>query len=297
MKKHKDKEIKNNIPKRTLVSRFDWINRFKHWYMGGVSVTRSLFRVKAARQTIIIIVIILTIYFMIAAIYTESGEFVINIDSNMADDGFYLSETTDFSERLITLNSDAVINANNINVFDIALNVAEVNGQHNGRNYVAYTFYLGYFGKETRDYHYSLEIRNSAKGADKAMWVMFYKNDKQITYAMQGANGEAETQYSVSQFPFTDASEIGETQYKQVGIEELGENAEDYIGVFNYDTINKLTTVPFETDRIVCSGNRLGIETNEYDKYTVVIWYEGEDPECVDDILGGWVELFMKFSY
>lgn len=296
MKKQKDKKIKD-IPKRTVLSRFDWINRFRHWYMGGVSVTRNLFRVRAAWQTILIIVIILSVFFMIAAIYTESGEFVINIDTNMADDGFYLSETTDFSERLITLNSDAVINANNINVSDIALNVAEVNGQHNGRNYVAYTFYLGYFGKEARDYHYSLEIRNSSKGADKAMWVMFYKNDKQVTYAMLGANGEAETQYSVSQFPFVDASEIGETQYQQVGIEELGESAEDYIGAFNYDTINKLVTVPFETERIVCSGDRFDIETNEYDKYTVVIWYEGEDPECVDDILGGWVELFMKFNY
>lgn len=290
-------DIKDNIPKRSFISRFDLINKFRHWYMGGVSLTRSIFRVKAAWQTIIVILVILCIFFMVAAVYTESGEFVINIDSQMADDGFYLSETTDFSERLITLNGDAVIDANNINIFDIPENVSKIDGEHNGKNYVAYTFYLCNKSKETKDYHYSLEIRNSSKGADEAMWVMMYKNGKQITYAKLGKNGEAETQYSISEFPFKNDSEIEDKQYSRVDAKSLGSDAKEYVGSFDTDTINKLTTVPFETDRIVCSGERKQIKTDEYDKYTVVIWYEGEDPECVDDILGGWVELFMKFSY
>ncbi|MBQ1192948.1 MAG: hypothetical protein IIX45_02375 [Lachnospiraceae bacterium] len=298
MMKSKDKNGKNKMPKRSLTSRFDIVNRFKHWYMGGISLTRNVFRVKAAKQTILIIVAILTVFFMIAAIYTESGEFVINIDSGMADDGFYLSETTDFSERLITLNGDAVIGANNISIFDIPANVNQVNGQHNGKNYVAYTFYITYLGKGERDYHYSLEIRNSAKGAEKAMWIMMFKNDEQITYAMEGAGGEPETQYAVSDFPFEEVCEIPNEQYQTEDIDALGDKKEDYVSIFDADgVVNKLVTVPFESDRIVCSGDRLSIKTNEYDKYTIVIWYEGEDPECVDDILGGWVELFMKFNY
>lgn len=294
---NKKENIRENIPKRSFISRFDLINRFRHWYMGGTSLTRSIFRVKAAWQTIIVIIVILCIFFMVAAVYTQSGEFVINIDSQMAEDGFYLSETTDFSERLITLNGDAVIDANNINVFDIPENVSKIDGEHNGKNYVAYTFYLCNKGKEAKDYHYSLEIRNSSKGADEAMWVMMYKNGSQITYAKLGKNGEAETQYSMSGFPFSDDSEAGNKQYSQVAADSLGALAKAYIGSFNVDSINKLTTIPFETDRIVCSGDRKQIKTDEYDKYTVVIWYEGEDPDCVDDILGGWVELFMKFSY
>ena len=35
----------------------------------------------------------------------------------------------------------------------------------------------------------------------------------------------------------------------------------------------------------------------EVDKYTVVIWLEGEDPECVNDILGGTIEMMFKFKY
>ncbi len=35
----------------------------------------------------------------------------------------------------------------------------------------------------------------------------------------------------------------------------------------------------------------------EMDKYTVVIWLEGEDPECVNDILGGTIELILRIKY
>lgn len=59
----------NEQPKRSLISRFDLLNRFKHWYLGGVSLTRSLFRVHAAWQGIGIIVAILTVMYIMAAFY------------------------------------------------------------------------------------------------------------------------------------------------------------------------------------------------------------------------------------
>ncbi len=37
-------------------------------------------------------------------------------------------------------------------------------------------------------------------------------------------------------------------------------------------------------------------KTGTVDKYTVVIWLEGWDPECVDDIMGGEVKLSMTFN-
>ena len=30
-------------------------------------------------------------------------------------------------------------------------------------------------------------------------------------------------------------------------------------------------------------------------KYTVVIWLEGNDPDCVDDIIGGVIKMQMDF--
>lgn len=298
-KKIKTIHNRNKKPRRSLISRLDWVNRFRHWYMGGVSVTRSIFRVRAAWQGILIILIILTILFIMAAFYTGPGEFVISLDNEMSEDGFYLSETTDFSERLVCLRGKAVVCADNINIMDIAYDVAEVDGEHNGANYVAETFYLINETGETRDYRYSLQIRTATKGADKAMWVMVYHNGKQEIYAMEGSDGEPEVQYSLFDFPFLeDAAQP--SQYQTSSLEESGINPEDYIFDLERADIsgaNKLVATPFLSERVVCQDVRPEIENNEIDKYTVVIWYEGEDPQCVDDILGGQVELYMNFSY
>ena len=141
-KENKQGNKANRIPKRSFLSRFDLINRFRHWFLGGVGLTRSLFRVHAAWQAIGIIVAILTVMYIMAAFYTQSGEFVINIDKTLAHDGFYISDTTDFDEKLISLRGKAVVNADNISIFDISSDVLNVDGEHNGENYVAHTFYV-----------------------------------------------------------------------------------------------------------------------------------------------------------
>lgn len=90
MKKRKrflDKGQNGNPIKRTLISRVDPLNRFKHWYMGGVSLFRGFFRVHAAKQTIAIILLILLVAFIMAAFYTNAGEFVVKVDREMARDG------------------------------------------------------------------------------------------------------------------------------------------------------------------------------------------------------------------
>lgn len=283
----------------SLLSRFDWVNRFRHWYMGGISVTRSIFRVRAAWQGIMIIMTIFSLIFIMAAFYTETGEFVISLDSEMSKEGFYLSETPDYTEHLVCVRGKAVICADNINIADIAPDVADVDGEHNGMNYVAETFYLTNCTGETRDYQYSLMIRTATKGAENAMWVMVYCNGKQTIYAMNGADGEPEEQYALFGFPFEeDAADA--SQYQSATLEEADIRLEDYVYRPEYADIEnarKLVTTPFLTDRIVSQGMRSGLKDQEQDKYTVVIWYEGEDPECVDDIIGGQVELYMNFYY
>ena len=32
------------------------------------------------------------------------------------------------------------------------------------------------------------------------------------------------------------------------------------------------------------------------DKYTIVIWIEGDDPECTDDLLGGVIKMSMTIE-
>ncbi len=290
-----DRNTENKKPRRTLVSRFDLLNRFKHWYMGGISITRSLFRVRAAWQGVIIITCILTVLFILSAFYTGAGEFVISLDSKMSRDGFYLSNTMDFSEKMVCIRGTAVV-ADNISVFDISNDVGEVDGMHNGKNYVAHTFYLTNATGETKDYEYTLNIRRSAKHAEKALWVMVYFNGKQTIYAMNGAEGEAERQYSIYEFPFMEDA-ADSSQYQTVSGEQAGIDINEISDAWAINTANTLITRPFVTGDIICTGIRNSIENNEVDKYTVVMWYEGEDPDCTDDIIGGWVELYMGFNY
>ncbi len=290
----------DKMPKRTLISRFDLINRFRHWFLGGVSLTRSLFRVHAAKQAILIIVGILAVMYIMAAFYTESGEFVININKSLANDGFYISNTTDFSEKLISLRGKAVVNADNISIFDISSDVLEVNGEHNGENYVAHTFYVKNETGRTIDYRYTLNIRAEHKNADEAMWVLVSKNDKQQIFALLGEDGEAEVQYSLYDFPFEEYAEFKQKQYQTATPKEAGIEEDELLDLSTFerlDKVNKLKTTPFASEKVITTGLREGIKDGEYDKYTVVMWYEGEDPECTDDIIGGWVECYMDFTY
>jgi hypothetical protein len=38
------------------------------------------------------------------------------------------------------------------------------------------------------------------------------------------------------------------------------------------------------------------VEVGDIHKYTVVIWVEGNDPECTDAIFGGYAKFSMKFD-
>ncbi|MGN0172566.1 MAG: hypothetical protein ACI39E_07260 [Acutalibacteraceae bacterium] len=56
------------------------------------------------------------------------------------------------------------------------------------------------------------------------------------------------------------------------------------------------TTVPFVNAATVTELQNEAFAVGDIDKYTVVVWLEGEDPECVDDILGGELKMSMSFK-
>lgn len=55
-------------------------------------------------------------------------------------------------------------------------------------------------------------------------------------------------------------------------------------------------TVAFLSDTKVLENITEGFKPGDVDKYTVVIWLEGNDPECVDNIRGGVVKMSMSFK-
>lgn len=55
-------------------------------------------------------------------------------------------------------------------------------------------------------------------------------------------------------------------------------------------------TEPFGEDGIIVSYDTENFEPGAVIKYTLVIWLEGDDPECLDNIKGGQVRMSMSFS-
>lgn len=290
-----DKKIR-----RTLLSRFDLLNRFKHWYLGGVSFFRSLFRVHAAKQTILLILAALSICFIMAAFYTNAGEFVVKVDRKMARDGFFLSEIPNFDERLITLHAVALEDATNISIYDIEENVMDVDGVHHTSDCFAYTFYAKNLTGKTVDYRYTLFIRHQTRGIEEAAWIMLFHNGKQEIFAKMNENGYPETQYSDYEFPFREYARYPEKQQTTISQRNPGHITQEVIdrqGFDRLDGIYQLNTVPFASDRTICTGLREDFKHDGMDKFTVVIWLEGEDPECIDKIIGGELECAMSFTY
>lgn len=55
-------------------------------------------------------------------------------------------------------------------------------------------------------------------------------------------------------------------------------------------------TTPFLEDKLVALDHVENFKPGDIDKYTVVLWLEGSDPECNDNILGGEIKIIMSFN-
>ena len=55
-------------------------------------------------------------------------------------------------------------------------------------------------------------------------------------------------------------------------------------------------TVPFSSDTLIALEHIENFSPGDINKYTVVIWIEGSDPECTDNILGGEIKISMGFN-
>lgn len=69
-----------------------------------------------------------------------------------------------------------------------------------------------------------------------------------------------------------------------------------------YGKLNRTTgqpekdATPFFDNAIPVLEERTNFKPQDRDRFTVVIWLEGDDPDCVNDILGGEVKLDMRIT-
>ena len=54
-------------------------------------------------------------------------------------------------------------------------------------------------------------------------------------------------------------------------------------------------TIKFKSKDVVCLEEKKDFKPGDKDRYTVVVWIEGDDPECKNDLLGGEIKMHMDF--
>lgn len=97
--------------------------------------------------------------------------------------------------------------------------------------------------------------------------------------------------------------------YSEIVIEDVIKNVDDAvrIRVYKNDVITTYAkksarnepekeTVPFLEEELIALDHVENFRPGDIDKYTIVMWIEGSDPECTDNILGGEIKIMMKFN-
>lgn len=222
---------------------------------------------KKRRRTIakilltVVILFLINLYIILQLIY-KSENFTVTLDSEYGrESGLVIYEKLSEKYERTYLRSD------DINFFtDICINWLPENineegeGSHNGEYYIAYTFYAENMGQDPINYWTRIDIDDVIKDVDQAIRVMIIKNGEPVVYAKANAEtGNSETEpYDIKFYP--------------------------------------KDTVPFLTDTLVMQEHVENLKVGDIDKYTVVIWVEGDDPECTNKLIGGEIKMHMTLT-
>ena len=210
----------------------------------------SLLRMDKLTLILMALLLLIAALFIAAFMQEKMGNFTINLNRlELYRRGIAISDDAYFTAPTARLTASAVADATNISIEDIPGNVDEIDGGHNGLNYMAYTYYVRNAGKEDLNYTASITLDKCAKGAEQAVRVAVWRNGERTVYAMPAADGSAEP-----------------------------------------------GCVSFADENTVCTLTETQFLIGNVDKYTIVIWMEGDDPECLDNIVGGSVEFSMRID-
>lgn len=250
-----------------------------------------LFHGKALAALLGALVTLLAVLFIFSLITQMRGHFTINLSEDMFQDGFILSEDKDFTNPKSQLFSEPVEDAPCISISSIPADVDMQDGNHSGRGYFAYTFYLKYEGDVEDEVAYGYELTINAEGKDisSAAWVMLFVDGKMTLYTEKGADGKEEALPALGDdtrgyrnLPFVEWAEDPEGQFPVIATKGTS-------------TFYRALPKPFETERMIASGKEEGVKAGDVHKYTVVMWLEGDDPDCTDELIGGHLGVEMNF--
>ena len=229
------------------------------------------------------------VLFLYSTVTQLRGHFTINMSDGMFREGFVLSETEDFKNPTTHLFCEPAIDVPCISISHIPWNIDNYEGAHN-ENYFAYTFFLRNEGESTVDYLWSVDLNSESGNLSEACWVMVFEDGEMLFYAAPGENGKAEA------LPAYGDNSRG---YLHPSLMEFCRDPEQQYPVITQKgnlTYYRVVPIPFVSDITVAAGERSGVVPTEVHKYTVVIWLEGDDPDCTDELVGSHVGMEVNLQ-
>lgn len=248
--------------------------RYKH--------ARKIYRIGYIAAFIIMLLLAFLTYYG-----QYSGNFVMTVDEQAYDRGISVSEDPNFETYARWLTADAVeevreITLNQIEGFDLG-RILTTNGSFRESliygasarlNYLAYTFYLKNVGRYETNVGYEVVIEEVTGMLASAIRIMIIEDG----YIEQ------------SQVNVTRLSTLKEGSYKLYQAPDTIEK----------DYYTELATYrEFVSDTVICSEQIKNLGADQMKKFTILMWLEGEDPDCVyenvDYIYGSKIKIAMNF--
>ena len=144
----------------------------------------------------------------------------------------------------------------------------------------------------TVGYEWELKLNSESQNVSSACWVMIFEDGKMRFYAKaNGETGEAEA------LPSFDDNSRGYIEVPKA-LKYLQRSAEQLQLIKEGRNYSYYRVIPYSflSEEVVARGSMQHVDPMEVHKYTVVIWLEGDDPDCNDDLIGGHVGMDMQFQ-
>ena len=213
---------------------------------------------------LVLMLLFLSLMFACSSYVNKAGDFTVTMDKDAYNMGIILSETEDFKQSSRFLTGEKCVDMLDTTLEWLPDDLDDIDGSHNnsnGQSFLAYTFYVKNAGNVDVDYSAEILIDSVSLGVDEAMRVMIFHNGEPTIYAKP---------------------QKGTTDKRE---ENLNDNGESVYAVDKN----------FVSNTKIMENEVKMFRPGDIDKYTVVVWLEGWDPECVNKILEGEIKMSMKF--
>lgn len=215
------------------------------------SVRRRKILFKAIVVLLVLLLLLISVTYGILYVINQNGNFTISLDPNAFEqEKLLVSPRSDFKYTTHKIVIDSLEYMDNISESWLPNDINDIDGPHNGNNYMAYTFYVKNNSNDTLAYSIAIDVLSVIKDVDDAIRVAVYLNGDKTVYA-KSSPGTGEPEYG---------------------------------------------TTPFVRDDQVMNELRENFEPGAVDKFTIVVWLEGDDPECLNHIIGGEMKMEMTLG-